>query len=215
MRAGISAFVQRHDQLPAALPVFPLPGVILLPGAYLPLNIFERRYLNMVEDALQDSRLIGMLQPRDDDDPGGLYDVGCAGRITDYRETPDSRLEIVLTGVCRFDVMQELPTVRGYRMVQPDWDPYAGDHEEDAVDVRLRDTFTDNLQGYLETREISLDWERMQKLPAETLVSHLAMALPLPAEDKQLLLEAGDLTQRIRLFAAILDTPQRAGTTQH
>ncbi|MEX0758274.1 MAG: LON peptidase substrate-binding domain-containing protein, partial [Tistlia sp.] len=130
-------FDPAFDELPGSLPVFPLPGVLLLPGGRLPLNVFEPRYLAMVEDALKGPRLIGMVQPRSEPDAGDLRDVGaaelygtgCAGRLTAFQETDDGRYLVTLSGLIRFDVTSELPSLRGYRLVQPEWDPYAGDLE--------------------------------------------------------------------------------------
>ena len=114
-------FVTPFDLLPNILPIFPLPSAIVMPGVELPLNIFEPRYLNMINDAIESHRIIGMIQP----DPNGegedaVCRTGCAGRITQFREASDCRIEMVLTGVCRFDVGQELSTTRGYRLIVPD-----------------------------------------------------------------------------------------------
>ena len=116
----LSPFVQPFEQLPPTLPVFPLSSAVVLPATNLPLNIFEPRYLNMVQDAIESHRLIGMIQPRYDTANPGLYQVGCAGRITRYAETNDGRLEIALTGLCRFTIGEELSTTCGYRLVKPD-----------------------------------------------------------------------------------------------
>ena len=116
-----SPFMQAYDQLPDTLPVFPLPNAVILPGGYLPLNIFEPRYLNMLEDAMASHRLIGMIQPRDDNTQPALYQFGCAGRISRYEETRDGCLEIMLSGLCRYEIKQEITTTRGYRLIIPDW----------------------------------------------------------------------------------------------
>ena len=134
-----SHFSIPFERLPRALPIFPLPGTIVLPRADLPLNVFEPRYLNLVADALAGSRLVGMIQP--DPDGGGerhLCRTGCAGRITQYRETADGRIEMILSGVCRFELGEELPTVRGYRLVVPDWDRFASDYRECDLDLGNR-----------------------------------------------------------------------------
>ena len=117
-------------QLPDVLPVFPLANAVVLPGGYLPLNIFEPRYLNMVQDAMEGHRLVGMVQPRDDSTKPELYQVGCAGRVTRYYETQDGRLEIVLSGLCRFRIGEELSTTRGYRLIKPDWSEFEIDYAD-------------------------------------------------------------------------------------
>src|SRR5690606_28560301 len=133
LRMSRLPFDPTFEELPSSLPIFPLPGVLLLPGGRLPLNIFEPRYLAMVEDALLGARLIGMVQPREEEggDVGSasFYRTGCAGRITAFQETDDRRCVVTLSGLIRFDILQELPTVRGYRQVQPDWEPYRADLE--------------------------------------------------------------------------------------
>jgi Lon protease-like protein len=210
-----SAFIQRYEQLPDTLPVFPLGNAVLLPGGALPLNIFEPRYLNMVEDAMQGDRLIGMIQPRDDADVPALCDVGCAGRITRYGETSDGRLEIVLTGVCRFRVVEEFPSVRGYRLVQPDWSPYRHDYDDETVgDAELR-LFKAVLRSYLEQQNMQVDWELLEKLDVTQLSSNLVSALPLAAEEKQLLLESPGLQQRLTLFASLLGESASTAGTRH
>ena len=113
MQSSNSPFMQSYQELPSTVAIFPLSGVVLLPRARLPLNIFEPRYLNMIQDAMQGQRLIGMIQPSSDQSDD-LQQVGCAGRITHYAETNDGRLEIILSGLCRFRIAQELPTVRMY-----------------------------------------------------------------------------------------------------
>ncbi len=123
--------MQQYDQLPDYLPIFPLPNSVVLPGGQLPLNIFEPRYLNMVNDAMEKHRLIGLIQPRDESSKPELFDVGCAARITKYEETNDGRIEIILSGLCRFKVKDELTATRGYRLVLPDWTEFESDYEED------------------------------------------------------------------------------------
>ena len=215
MSTSRSAFIQSHAQLPEVLPVFPLSNAVLLPGGGLPLNIFEPRYLNMVEDALQGGRLLGMIQPRDDDDVPALRDVGCAGRITQYAETADGRLEIVLTGVCRFRIAEEIPSVRGYRLVQPDWSLFRHDYDDQAVsDSQLR-LFKAVLRSYLEQQEMQVDWELLDKLDVTQLSSNLVSVLPLAAEEKQLLLESPDLGQRLTLFSSLLGESASSVGTRH
>ena len=129
-------FIPPFEALPDTLPIFPLPGAIVLPHTELPLNIFEPRYLNMTNDALGSHRMIGMIQPDPQGETEGrVYRTGCAGRITQFRETADCRIEMTLTGVCRFDLAEELSTTRGYRLVVPDWSRFAGDYEDHDDEV--------------------------------------------------------------------------------
>jgi len=215
MSSDASPFLQTFEQLPGSLAIFPLPGVVLLPGAKLPLNIFEPRCLNMVQDAMQSSHLIGMIQPGQESESKALSAVGCAGRITHYRETGDGRFEIVLSGVCRFRVATELPTVRGYRLVQPDWAPFSGDYDEQFVSDQQLLSFRQALKQHFASLDIEPDWETMDKLEADALVNNLVMALPLDGADKQLLVEAPDLEKRIQLFITLLSSSQDTEATRH
>jgi uncharacterized protein len=201
---------RKTGDLPQSLAVFPLNGALLLPRAELPLNIFEPRYLEMVADAMAGSRMIGMIQPQDDKaDVMGrplLSKVGCAGRITSYIETPDSRLLVTLTGVCRFVVETELITVTAYRQVQPDFEPYGSDlikeHGQGDVDrAGLLKAFKD----YLDANNLSADWEQVQSASNETLVNTLSLLAPYPPKEKQALLEADDLKTRAAVLVALTE----------
>ncbi|WP_207460212.1 LON peptidase substrate-binding domain-containing protein [Azospirillum sp. SYSU D00513] len=201
-------FDPTFDRLPRDLPIFPLPGVLLLPRGRLPLNIFEPRYLAMVEDALGGGRMIGMVQPTD---PGtrsqapAVYGTGCAGRITSFTESEDGRFLITLSGVCRFDVRQELEGARGYRRVEADWDRYAGDLEEERGASFDRPKLLAGLRGYLKANGISVDWDAIGSTPDERLVTSLAMICPFGPGEKQALLEAPDLQQRAKLLIALIE----------
>lgn len=202
----LSPFMQPFEQLPPTLPVFPLSNAVVLPASNLPLNIFEPRYLNMVQDAMGSHRLIGMIQPRDDTANPDLYQVGCAGRITRYAETNDGRLEIALTGLCRFTIQEELSTTRGYRLVSPDWSTFAGDYHE-PVEVSDQDNtrFTSALRAYLSANNMEADWSVLEQLDTEALTNSFVAVLPLGVEDKQLLVETDGLANRLRAFTAILE----------
>lgn len=139
-------FTLPFDRLPADIAVFPLSGAVLMPGTQLPLNVFEPRYLNMVEDALGARRLIGMIQPLDEDERV-LSKTGCAGRISSFSETDDGRIILVLTGLCRFDVVDELPLARGYRRVRADWTRFNGDYQDPAENEIDRTGLTDALES--------------------------------------------------------------------
>lgn len=196
-----------HDQLPETIPVFPLTGVLLLPKGKLPLNIFEPRYLNMVQDALATNRLIGMIQPRD----GGaghnppLYETGCAGRITSFSETEDGRFLITLTGISRFRVTSEIATTRGYRRAVADWGPFAADMAEDEPCDLDRTRLDGLLRAYFKQQGISANWESVSQAPLDRLVTSLAMICPFDPPEKQALLESPDLNARARLLLALVE----------
>ncbi|HEX3862490.1 MAG TPA: LON peptidase substrate-binding domain-containing protein [Stellaceae bacterium] len=210
--------------LPEILPIFPLTGVLLLPRARLPLNIFEPRYLAMTRDALAGERLIGMVQPSDPA-AGGMnppvYPVGCAGRMTAFSETDDGRYLITLTGLSRFRIREELPLLSGYRRVTADWEPFARDRDQSAAAGFDRSGLIAGLRHYFEQRNVSVDWQAIEKAPSEYLVNSIAMACPFAPNEKQALLEAADLDQRAALLtalvemAAALPTAEDSGGTRH
>jgi hypothetical protein len=201
-------FIAPYEHLPDTLPIFPLPGAIVMPGSELPLNIFEPRYLNMISDVLATHRMIGMIQPDTNAaDGSGLYRTGCAGRITQYRETADGRIELVLTGVCRFDISEELPTTRGYRMVLPQWARFSGDYSNgERLLATEHRRLLQTLKGYFHFRELDIDWMILERLSTMSLLNSMTMALPLGEEDKQVLLETVLPAERLDRFLAILDS---------
>jgi Lon protease-like protein len=193
--------------LPGVLPVFPLAGVLLLPRGRLPLNIFERRYLAMVDDALAGGRMIGMIQPSDpaaDDVAPPLFRVGCAGRITSFSEAGDGRYLIALDGVARFRILEELPLTRGYRRVVPDWSLFGADLEEQPCSID-RPRLINLLQTYFRQQGLSANWEAIGQTPDERLMTSLAMICPFAPPEKQALLEADCVSTRCRLMMALLE----------
>jgi len=193
--------------LPVTLPIFPLPGVLLLPRGKLPLNIFEPRYLSMTHDALHSDRLIGMVQPRDGDglsEAPPVFPVGCAGRITSFSETDDGRYLITLTGLCRFRIDRELPLFSGYRRVVPDFAPYRADFEAATAPID-RSRLIAALRGYLKQQSISADWESIDGAHDERLITSLAMICPFSASEKQALLEAPCLGERAKVLMTLLE----------
>lgn len=211
-----SPFTQSFDQLPDTVAVFPLPNAVVLPGSYLPLNIFEPRYLNMVQDAMESHRLIGMIQPRDDSSKPELYRVGCAGRITRYHESLDGRLEIVLTGLCRFRVADELSTTRGYRLVRPDWSEFSVDFDDTEEPGEIdKARFENAFKTYLEHIEMQADWSTLEKLSSEELINNMVGVLPLSDADKQMLIEASTMADRWQAFTAILEGSSKLSGVQH
>jgi hypothetical protein len=213
MTALVGGYAHAED-LPQVIPVFPLAGVLLLPRGALPLNVFEPRYLNMVDDAMAGDRLIGMVQTR----PGGdrerppLAPVGCAGRITSYTETPDGRYLITLTGVCRFLTGEELPVQTPYRQVKAGFGAFEDDlrAECDALAFGRR-RLVGALRAYLHRRSLDVDWDTADAAPAEALINSLAMALPFEPAEKQALLEAETLAERETTLVALLEIDAAGG----
>jgi len=215
---GINPFEPSFEQLPDTLPIFPLSGVLLLPGGRMPLNIFEPRYLAMVSDALAGHRLIGMIQPVQPggsfgdglptgDGPPKVHRMGCAGRIVSYNETEDGRLLLTLAGICRFDVARELePAHGGYRRVSAVFAPHRADldHEDELVTVD-RERMMAALAGFFRARSLSTDWEAVKQADDRNLITSLSMVLPLGPTEKQALLEAVDTTDRAKLLIAFLE----------
>lgn len=195
--------------MPAPLPVFPLQGALLLPGARLPLNIFEPRYLAMVDDALAGHRTIGMVQPKapertEPDDRPPLHGLGCAGRIVSFEETADGRYLIGLRGLCRFGVAGELPLHNGYRLVRPDYDAWAGDFgPQDSAGID-RSELAGALKTYLAARQLGADWDAIDKTSTGELVSIVAMVCPFSPLEKQALLQSRTLTERAGLIISML-----------
>ena len=199
---------RKVSDLPALIPVFPLDGALLLPGCQLPLQIFEPRYLNMVDDAMSGERMIGMIQTREGGERARprLARVGCAGRITAYAETGDGRYMITLTGICRFGAGEELSTSTPYRQLRPDFDRFMRDLEDDESEVVLdRLKFLAVLRRYLDHKGLEVEWDAARQAPAGALVNSLAMGLPLDPPEKQALLEAATLAERGRVLAALLE----------
>lgn len=200
-------FALPFDQLPASLPVFPLPHAIVMPGCQLPLNIFEPRYLNMVFDALGQQRLIGMVQPElpaADENQPSLYKTGTAGRISFFNETNDGRLMIVLTGVCRFDIQEEIAMQRGYRRVLADWSRFRCDLKESVVGDAERGQFLQQLRDYCSFKRLDIEWPALESVSMNDLVNRLSGVLPLEVAERQLLVEAVTLAERLDILTTLL-----------
>jgi Lon protease-like protein len=194
--------------LPQRLGIFPLTGVLLLPRGQLPLNVFEPRYLALVESALSGTRLIGMVQPLESEEKSlrpALANVGCAGRITSYRETDDGRYLITLTGICRFRADMEIASTTPFRQVAADYQPYADDLSERDDSDFPRERVLAALNEYLARRDLKADWKSVMNAPAETLVNALAMLCPFEPNEKQALLEAPGWTERVSTLLALLE----------
>jgi Lon protease-like protein len=196
--------------LPSIIPVFPLSGALLLPRVPMPLNIFEPRYLAMIDDALKSSRIIGMIQP--DEGKAGpasrpnLYVTGCAGKIAQFSETVDRRYLITLSGIARFRIVEEMPVTTPYRQCRVDFAAFAEDlianRGEEAVD---RDALLLTLSNYLSQNKIGADWKGIRNAPTEALVNGISMMAPYGSREKQALLEAPDLKTRAELLVAVTE----------
>jgi len=201
-------FDPSFDHLPREIPIFPLPGALLLPHGRLPLNIFEPRYLAMTRDALAGARIIGMIQPDATEDlrlpQVATYRTGCAGRIVQFAETPDGRYLITLAGLVRFDKGMELPLKDGYRRIVPDFAPYRGDMEGRPGKIE-RERLLGKLKQFLERHDIGADWKAIEMAPDEQLVNALAMMCPFGPSEKQALLEAPDIAARCDTMIALLE----------
>lgn len=194
--------------LPRSLPLFPLTGAVLLPRGQLPLNVFEPRYLEMVNYALQGDRLIGMIQPTESEDANlrpPLSQVGCAGRITAFRETEDNRYLITLDGICRFRLTGEMDTSTAWRAGYCDFAAFAGDLAEMPEPQFPRDKLLASLRAYLTSNDLQADWKSVMSAPGEALVNALVMMCPFDPAEKQALLEAPSFDERFTTLLALLE----------
>lgn len=200
--------IRKISELPAEIAVFPLGGAILFPHALLPLNIFEPRYLAMVDDALKADRLFGMIQPRGltpEGDAPELADVGCLGRLVSFQETDDHRYLIALKGVARFRVIAETTEDTPYRTVRASWTDYADDlAPEPEAAPKDKHELTAALNAYLERNSLSADWSAIKDAPADMLINSLSTGCPFTNPEKQALLEARTLQERCNALIALL-----------
>ena len=194
------------SRLPRRFPVFPLTGAILLPGGNLPLNIFEPRYLQMTKDAMRGDKIIGMIQPSAGSrgDKPSLYPVGCAGQISNFETTDDGRFLITLSGLCRFEVAEELTVTTPYRQVIATFERWQNDLEPQAAPDSLRPNLVTALRCYFAVHEISVDWDQIEKAPLSGLLTSLAMICPFEPSEKQALLETSDANELGRTLIALL-----------
>ncbi len=212
---------RRPADLSPCIPLFPLRGAILLPRATLPLNVFEPRYLQMLDDVMAGDRLIGIIQPatvessEDDDSPIGrsvsLRNVGCVGRVTTYQEVENGRLVITLTGVARYDVIGEASTdklaaEKPYRLASVSYDRFAVDLNEGLGEEQVdRTNLLRVLRSYLDANKLEADWAAIQRASSEFLINALCVMCPYGPEEKQALLEAEDLKSRAEVLVALAE----------
>tara|TARA_B100001027_G_scaffold209922_1_gene176536 strand:+ start:270 stop:914 length:645 start_codon:yes stop_codon:yes gene_type:complete len=190
--------------LPTQIPIFPLPNALLLPGGQLPLNIFEPRYLAMVDDALgHRDRLIGMVQPMEEQN--SLFGIGCAGRIGYFQETDDGRYMIALSGVCRFRLGGHEQTEPGYRLADVSWDEFAADLQDPLGGIADRDRMFTIMRRYFAARGFDADWDQIERSEDEQILNTLAMVCPFEVAEKQALLEADGMARRADLLIAMME----------
>lgn len=199
--------------LPDTIPVFPLPGALLLPRARLPLHIFEPRYLAMLDDTMKTShRLIGMIQPLEGRGPDKLHAIGCAGRLTAFSETEDGRYMITLSGVSRFRVKEEVTGFTPYRRCDVSWAGFERDLGHPEADPGFeRGPFLDLLARFFDDQGLSTDWGSLKEAEDELLINSLSMLCPFEPEDKQALLEAPSLSTRRETLVTLIEFALRGG----
>jgi len=195
--------------LPKEIPVFPLSNFIIFPKTTVPLNIFEPRYIEMIDDAMKGNRIIGMIQPKSfNQNIPNLYSVGCAGKITSFNETEDGRYLIVLVGVSRFKITEELITQKLYRKCKVDFKDFYYDLEENNEKIKFSDLelIFKKLKSLFIRQGYVIDWKELQKQSLNQAINALAMASPFSLEEKQILLETAGLNERKKKFEQILST---------
>lgn len=205
------------SDLPDTIPVFPLPGALLLPRSRLPLHLFEPRYLQMFEDTLKTShRLIGMVQPHDG--PGGqnqLHAIGCAGRISQFSETEDGRYMITLAGISRFRIREEVTGFSPYRKANVSWEGFDRDLGKPEIDQAFdRPRFLTLLERYFNSQELETDWDSLKDADEELLINSLSMLCPFEPEERQALLEAPCLGTRRETLATLIEFSLRGGSSE-
>ncbi len=200
---------KKIEEIPKKIPLFPLTGAVLFPDTQLPLNIFEPRYIQMVDSALASpDRLIGMIQPSSNETKGAgnLKKVGCIGRISSFNEAEDSRYLITLTGVCRFEIEEELDTTTPYRQVIAKYEKFQTDLENINLENIDRNKLLALVKKYLEHRKILADWEIIQQTPTKQIINYSGVLVPFSPEEKQLLLESKDLVTRCGALEALFQS---------
>ena len=213
MKSDLTTF--DPEAFPSTLPIFPLSGALLLPWGQLSLHVFEPRYINLVEAALANSRLVGMVQMKDPDhetgpDDAANYDVGCAGRISSFTEAENGQLQIILTGLLRFRIVGELPLYNGFRSVTPNYLSFANDLNPCTDEAVNRDRLVTSFNAFADAHGLNVDEKTFAEAPDEAIITSLSMSCPFKAQEKQALLECQTLTQRCDLLTALLEMAVRS-----
>jgi len=199
-----------EKKLPEIIPVFPLSNFIIFPNTNVPLNIFEPRYIQMVDDAMRNNKIIGMVQPKKSGNPDkpDLFEVGCTGKITSYNETDDGRYLIVLNGVSRFRILNEVVDKKLYRSVKVDYQEFRNDLNLNKEDIKFSDLelIFVNLKKLFQRQGYSINWKDLEKQSLDQTINTLSMASPFSLEEKQILLESNDINSRREKLEEILKT---------
>ena len=202
--------IMKKEDLPNILPVFPLSNFIIFPRTTVPLNIFEPRYIQMIDQSMQSNRIIGMVQPKKTGElkKPDLHDVGCAGKITSFNETDDGRYLIILSGICRFKIINEVDNSNLFRECDVKYDDFFNDLEEKSDEIKFSDLrlIFQNLKGLFKKQGYEINWKEIEKQSLDQTINTLSMASPFSLEEKQVLLESKDLTIRKDRLKEILNT---------
>ena len=197
------------NNLPKTIPVFPLSNFIIFPKTTVPLNIFEPRYIEMINDAMSGNRIIGMIQPKNNTpEKPSLYDIGCAGKITSFNETDDGRYIIILTGISRFKITEEIKTDKLYRECNVNFNVFSNDLVKKNIDIKFSDLeliFKD-LKNLFVKQGYEINWKELEKQSLDQTINTLSMASPFSLEEKQILLETTNLNERKKKLEEILST---------
>ena len=197
------------ENLPKVIPVFPLSNFIIFPKTNVPLNIFEQRYIEMIDDAMKEDRIIGMIQPKNSTQSiPELYNVGCAGKITSFNETEDGRYLIILAGISRFKIVEELKIQKLYRKYKVNFDDFSSDLDEKKEEIKFSDLklIFNNLKSLFVKEGYNINWKELEKQSLNQTINTLSMASPFSLEEKQILLETVNLNERKKKLELILST---------
>ena len=202
--------MKNKNKLPEVIPVFPLSNFIMFPHTTVPLNIFEPRYIQMIDDCMTNDRMLGMIQPKKTGslESPDLYNIGCMGKITSFNETSDGRYLIVLNGISRFKILSENKSEKLYRICKIDLDDFENDLVEHNKEIKFKDleTIFKNLKSLFEKQGYAINWKDLEKQTLDQVINTLSMASPFSLEEKQILLESFDLKDRQNKLEQILKT---------
>tara|TARA_B100000678_G_scaffold63734_1_gene51962 strand:+ start:142 stop:783 length:642 start_codon:yes stop_codon:yes gene_type:complete len=201
--------MERIENLPKKISVFPLSNFIIFPNTSVPLNIFEPRYIEMVNDSMKTNRIIGMVQPKNQKkNIPELYSVGCAGKITSFNETDDGRYLIVINGICRFKILKEINNNKTYRECEISFDEYNEDTNEKNNEIKFTDLelIFKNLKSFFKKKGYIINWKELEKQSLDQTINTLAMASPFSLQEKQVLLETININNRKIELEKILST---------
>ena len=200
--------MKKIENLPNKISIFPLSNFIIFPNTSVPLNIFEPRYIKMIDDSMKANRIIGMIQPKNKDEIPGLYSVGCAGRITSFNETDDGRYLIIIKGVSRFKILKEINNNKLYRECEVSFDEFEKDMNESFNEIKFSDLelIFKNLKSFFKKKGYIINWKDLEKQNLDQTINTLAMASPFSLEEKQILLETSNINNRKIELEKILNT---------